>query len=372
MHTTIPLLAHNVTNTPNRLYRYFQARFPRLLMHCHNVCTRLLTRDKIFRTYIGGKEVEDDYEEDNASLGFGGGGFTAVATVAAVAAGGSEQQRGRPVDAVEGKGEEAVAGAEEGDAPIRPPPTPAAAARSSSSSASATKLPQSQQGDEELLARVTVYAGGTLATSYNCRGWWRPDDHWARRLDAGKAKARPPHLTRQLTDGRYRTRLCQHWEASADPFGPQAPPEGTPAVPDCPMRRRRKCDFAHSPVELRVKEMRRGRWGTTREPPGAPSLRSSGGEDAISQARVAERSRAATVVGGPGGDGGGGGGNGGRMAAGGNRRAPSTGQPAMGMASQPGAAAGGGNGVDAPSWRRAPPPTPPPPPGAFGYGGGGL
>lgn len=341
---------HNTQNT-HRLYRYFQARFPRLLMHCHGVCVRLLTRDKIFRTYIGGKEVEDDYEEDNASLGIGGGGGMAgVRSPLSPAQG----PGGREDDAaMEGKGEEM--GATGAAAAAEATSTPGAPAGFAPAPATVPK------GDEELLARVTVFAGGTLATSYGCRGWWRPADHWARRLDAGKAKARPPHLTRQLTDGRYRTRLCQHWEASADPFNNQTAPEAV-AVPFCPMRKRSKCDFAHSVVELRVKEGRRGRWGTTREPPGPPSLRSSGGEDAIAQARVAERSRAATVTGigmGMGAGGGRGGGGGG-----GNRR-PAMGPPAP-PPPPPGSGSGlGGGGVDAPSWRRGPPQA-----GGGGYGGG--
>ena len=304
-------------------------------MHCHGVCVRLLTRDKIFRTYWG-KDVEDDYEEDNASLGIGGGGSGGGFGVQSSPPPLSSQVGMEEDAGAEGKGEEMGAA---GAAAVGAAAEASSSVLASSASASAA-VPK---GDEELLARVTVFAGGTLAGSYGCRGWWRPADHWARRLDAGKAKPRPPHLTRQLADGRYRTRLCQHWEASAA------------TEPVCPMRQRRKCDFAHSPVELRVKEGRRGRWGTTREPPGPPSLRSSGGEDAIAQSRVAERSRAATVTSVGVGAGAGGGGGGGR---GGGRR-PTMGSPGPPPPPQPGV---GSAGMDAASWRRGPPQP--------GYGGG--
>ncbi len=229
-------------------------RFPRLLMHCHGVCTRLLTRDKIFRTYMG-KELCEDYEEDNASI-------HSLSSPVPVAV---------PTPQAE---------AEEGNPPPSLPPAAAAA-----------------RPDEGLLSQVVVFAGGNLATSYGCRGWWRPADHWERRQDAGKVKVRPPHLTRMLTDPKYRTRLCQHWETSSAPV----PGVDGSGVPVCPMKKKNKCDFAHAVIELRVKENRRGKWGLQRELPGVSSMRTSGGEDVLAQARVAERSRGASVGGGGGG-----------------------------------------------------------------------
>ena len=62
-----------------------------------------------------------------------------------------------------------------------------------------------------------------------------------------------------------------------------------------------KCDFAHSALELRVKENRRGRWGQKVSTSGASyvdcsseqSLRESGGEDVLGSARSIEKVRAA-------------------------------------------------------------------------------
>ena len=60
-----------------------------------------------------------------------------------------------------------------------------------------------------------------------------------------------------------------------------------------------KCDFAHSALELRVKENRRGRWGQRgagsglADPPSEQHLRESGGEDVLGSARSIEKVRAA-------------------------------------------------------------------------------
>jgi len=63
----------------------------------------------------------------------------------------------------------------------------------------------------------------------------------------------------------------------------------------CPMRKKGKCIFAHGPLELRVKESRRDKWGkdnatTTRSVSAANdainTLRYSGGEDVLGAARL--------------------------------------------------------------------------------------
>lgn len=102
----------------------------------------------------------------------------------------------------------------------------------------------------------------------------------------------PAHLARSATDMRYRSRLCTHWENSGGGA--------------CPMKKKGKCDFAHGPLELRIKETRRDRWlnnlnsmrlGTyayddqNNHPQLA--LRLSGGEDVLGAARSIERVRQA-------------------------------------------------------------------------------
>ena len=68
------------------------------------------------------------------------------------------------------------------------------------------------------------------------------------------------------------------------------------------MRKKGKCIFAHGPLELRVKESRRGKWPLKSVFPAQNSyngeeipvdLRSSGGEDLLGAARSIEKIRAA-------------------------------------------------------------------------------
>jgi Ribonuclease 2-5A len=61
---------------------------------------------------------------------------------------------------------------------------------------------------------VVVWSGSSMAIGLHCRGWWRDQDHWRRRLDVAKQRQRPVHLTKALADPKYRTRLCSHWDNS--------------------------------------------------------------------------------------------------------------------------------------------------------------
>ena len=112
---------------PGGLYRYFQSRFPRLLMHCHNVASRHLRRDKIFRVYI----AEDPHSDSPVT----------------------DDDTHSP-----------------GAAPTEPTANP-------NSNPNPNANPEA---DAEVLARVVVFAGSDLAASCGCRGWWRPKDHWSR------------------------------------------------------------------------------------------------------------------------------------------------------------------------------------------------
>merc|ERR1719276_674643 len=76
----------------------------------------------------------------------------------------------------------------------------------------------------------------------------RSEEEWTRRIDL-KIKKRDPDLMHCAQDDPkyYRTRLCNHWDVNKGTF--------------CPMRKKHKCIFAHGPIELRVKEGKRNRWG---------------------------------------------------------------------------------------------------------------
>eukprot|EP01035_Chromulina_nebulosa_P020242 gene20242-26279_t len=81
---------------------------------------------------------------------------------------------------------------------------------------------------------------------------------------------------RRLPIKLYRSRLCNHWETTRGTI--------------CPMRKKGKCDFAHGPLELRIKDTRRDRWGKPPQPDPSTispimTLRLSGGEDVLGVAR---------------------------------------------------------------------------------------
>ena len=124
---------------------------------------------------------------------------------------------------------------------------------------------------------MVIWEGSTAAKTFNCRGWYRSEDEWVRRVDSTLRK-RDANVTRCATDPKFRTRLCNHWDSS----------QGT----NCPMRRKKKCIFAHGPVELRVKESKRNRWGKLVDSEGnCSNPKASGGEDTYGAARSIEAMR---------------------------------------------------------------------------------
>ena len=127
--------------------------------------------------------------------------------------------------------------------------------------------------DEEII----IWAGSTSAKAFQCRGWNRSDDEWQHQSDL-VSRRRDINLVRCAEDPKFRTRLCNHWDESLGTF--------------CPMRKKNKCIFAHGPVELRVKEAKRGRWGKLVDENGdCNNNRHSGGEDTYGAARSIENER---------------------------------------------------------------------------------
>jgi serine/threonine protein kinase len=124
---------------------------------------------------------------------------------------------------------------------------------------------------------VVIWEGSAAAKSFNCRGWSRSDDDWMRCTDLTLRK-RDVNLVKCAEDAKFRTRLCNHWDVSL----------GT----SCPMRKKNKCIFAHGPIELRVKEAKRHRWGKLVDQNGDNKNPShSGGEDTYGAARSIETMR---------------------------------------------------------------------------------
>jgi hypothetical protein len=124
---------------------------------------------------------------------------------------------------------------------------------------------------------VIIWAGSTAAKTFQCRGWNRSDDEWQHQSDL-ISRRRDVNLVRCAEDPKFRTRLCNHWDESLGTF--------------CPMRKKNKCIFAHGPVELRVKETKRNRWGKLVDENGdCNNQRHSGGEDTYGAARSIENER---------------------------------------------------------------------------------
>ena len=124
---------------------------------------------------------------------------------------------------------------------------------------------------------MVVWEGSTTAAELNCRGWSRSEDTWKRRIEPYFRK-RDQGLRRAMDDPKFRTRLCNHWDVSMGM--------------SCPMRKKNKCVFAHGPVELRVKEGKKKRWGKLVDKNGDnKNPRHSGGEDTYGAARSIETVR---------------------------------------------------------------------------------
>jgi serine/threonine protein kinase len=124
---------------------------------------------------------------------------------------------------------------------------------------------------------VVIWEASAAAKSFNCRGWSRSDDDWMRCTDLTLRK-RDSNLVKCAEDTKFRTRLCNHWDVSL----------GT----SCPMQKKNKCIFAHGPIELRVKEAKRHRWGKLVDQNGDnKNPNHSGGEDTYGAARSIETMR---------------------------------------------------------------------------------
>lgn len=141
---------------------------------------------------------------------------------------------------------------------------------------------------------VVVWHDSGLALTCKSVGWWRDDISWIKQQNARSGKPRPSHIQKSSTDPKYRSRLCTHWEL----------------YQECQFRKKGKCDFAHGPLELRVKDTRRDKWGHNSRGAAVQSgkssngttsssdiasgsapdlLRCSGGEDVLGAARSIEK-----------------------------------------------------------------------------------
>jgi serine/threonine protein kinase len=270
--------ASQVSNQ-DALLEYFEARFPRLMMHCFNCCRRLLSEDDpLALKYVIAPFPKLDIKQSH---------WSAPSSVIVK----QESDEGQPEDgtkAMNGQGPSAVAASTDKTAPsgddddsVREnlPESSSEAADSSENQISPdvepslVKVPVPVQTTDDII----VWEGSSAAETLNCRGWSRSEDDWARRIDPLFRK-KDPNLKRATEDAKFRTRLCNHWDVSLGTF--------------CTMRKKHKCIFAHGPIELRVKEGKRNRWGKLLDKNGNNANPChSGGEDTYGAARSIETVR---------------------------------------------------------------------------------
>jgi serine/threonine protein kinase len=98
-----------------------------------------------------------------------------------------------------------------------------------------------------IIGSCVVWQDSALCNTFRCRGWWRDASEWTDMLTYSSSsktskKTRSVHHARALSDAKYRTKLCSHWEMSNGE--------------SCPMRKKGKCVFAHGLLELRLREIR--------------------------------------------------------------------------------------------------------------------
>jgi hypothetical protein len=146
--------------------------------------------------------------------------------------------------------------------------------RSNSNISSSDVLPNTS-GTDANDDEIIIWFGSNAAKAFQCRGWYRSDNEWQCKSEV---VSRRNDVHRCAEDPKYRTRLCNHWDTSSGTF--------------CPMRKKNKCIFAHGPIELRVKEAKRNRWGKLVDNNGdCNNPNHSGGEDTYGAARSIESER---------------------------------------------------------------------------------
>eukprot|EP00554_Chaetoceros_debilis_P016855 CAMPEP_0194127386 /NCGR_PEP_ID=MMETSP0150-20130528/60494_1 /TAXON_ID=122233 /ORGANISM="Chaetoceros debilis, Strain MM31A-1" /LENGTH=1501 /DNA_ID=CAMNT_0038821307 /DNA_START=204 /DNA_END=4709 /DNA_ORIENTATION=+ len=264
------------------LLRYFESKFPRLLMHCYNTCREHLQagdplggKYKIPLTSILLKKKESSKPP------------TIVSSTSANNVSNAEKstksewqlQASDKLEAFENTLVTNTPGDESSDclSETQDQPPPVVSEPESDTKSQPLPFAATPTSVHEYTHEIIVWQGSATAASLNCRGWIRSPEDWVHRTNEKPTK-RDVNLTRCSEDPKFRTRLCNHWDVS----------KGT----KCPMLKKNKCVFAHGPAELRVKEAKRNRWGRLVDTQGNNSNpQHSGGEDTFGAARSIESAR---------------------------------------------------------------------------------
>lgn len=263
-----PELKDSLESKTEGLMVYFEKLFPSLLIHCFRVCREYLPNDdplslKYCIGLYGSKRrqgvstISEDEKAESITQDEDG----STVYTSRVVARNEELKTPDGVTSIVSNDKPVVAYSKPKDCLV-PDPVP-------------TLREHVEEAPE--IGDVIIWHGSDLARKAACRGWNRSDGEWMRRVDTSLRK-RNANLVRCKEDPKFRTRLCNHWDTSLGTF--------------CPMRKKNKCDFAHGPLELRVKEAKRNRWGTLVDENGDnKNPKHSGGEDTYGAARAVETAR---------------------------------------------------------------------------------
>ena len=294
------------TNTEG-LMKYFESCFPLLLLHCYKVCSEILSPDdplvEKYSISTIGKQSSKQVSGKAGTSTIGNKATSGNVSLPLVTKETTQTAESSPVEETLINSDESqdVASADsfervsagssfedpggpEATSPsqeiveVEKSPQEEAIARSPAGPILQSPVDSAQRPivDEQIQNDIVLWEGSTAARAFNCRGWIRSDDEWTRRIVG--SKKRNANLVRSAEDLKFRTRLCNHWDVSLGTL--------------CPMRRKNKCVFAHGPVELRVKDGKRHRWGKLVDKNGNNSNPNhSGGEDTYGAARSIESAR---------------------------------------------------------------------------------
>ena len=228
-------LKASIGSLPNGFYNYFHLRFPSLLLHCADIANKFLSKEKTFTIFLS--SISPTW-----------------------------RHRRMGVDNHNPTSSSILMKNHDDSSSIIDFDNPNQSITDESTTANLTVINNINSRTattwESNLQDVVILQGSTLEASLGCHGWMRSSTDWVDGsgiyqtsssssgfLGGGSSskKARASHLIKSATDLKYRTRLCSHWEMNMGG--------------GCPMRKRGKCIFAHGPLELRVKESRRDKWG---------------------------------------------------------------------------------------------------------------
>jgi serine/threonine-protein kinase/endoribonuclease IRE1 len=288
-----------IGTNPEGLQHYFESRYPRLLMHCYSILRELMSpNDPLATKYMISpcSNITREREGGRSSISERTENLTPAVDFSSLAQ--SPEREGNDDDQesiiisclLDEIGDEASLARSSGDIEnedenikevesffqsedVTGVALDAPVAEPALIQAPLVSVQEPPSSTEDII----IWEGSTTAKSFGYRGWIRSDDEWIRRTDVSLRK-RDSNVMRCADDPKFRTRLCNHWDVSQGTF--------------CPMRRKNKCVFAHGPVELRVKEAKRHRWGKLVDANGDnANPKHSGGEDTYGAARSIEATR---------------------------------------------------------------------------------